>query len=385
MADRVLVLFSGSESAETRYWAGLLIRRLQESGTQVDCLAPGEVECGNGVRRFNTAVLGRARRGWGYWLQLSIVVPFHSLILHLSRGYRSVLTFNCHLSLLTFLLMPFRQTSRVLYLQKAPWALLRRARRSLLVRNFLYFRDCFGVMASSQVVVPTHYVVEKILEEISFLNKRIVAQPFSVEDALDNAAAREAAVGQERSPKHRKERQALLEAYDLPERALLLTTADDLIEREPVEILVRAINAAEEERMCLFVLGEGPARLQLLAIVVGLGLFHRVIFVANPQQFEEVIVGSDLYVIGSEHHGMTRPLLQAFASGVPVLAADVPEMKEIVGEEQLLFSAGSVEDIAQELESVLYSRSKYREIKQLSDIRAKRYEFDWAAKAASLL
>jgi glycosyltransferase involved in cell wall biosynthesis len=86
----------------------------------------------------------------------------------------------------------------------------------------------------------------------------------------------------------------------------------------------------------LSIAGEGESRKALEAQVARAGLADRVSFLGFQADVASLMATHDLLLLPSLSEGMPNVLLEAFASGIPVLAADIPGVRDVVG------SAGAV-------------------------------------------
>lgn len=105
----------------------------------------------------------------------------------------------------------------------------------------------------------------------------------------------------------------------------------------------------------LHVFGEGPERARLVEAVATRGLGRRVTFhgaVARPQ---EALRRIDLLVLPSAAEGFGLVLIEAMAAGVPVVATDVPGIRDVVrhGQTGLLVPPASPPALAEAIRAVL--------------------------------
>lgn len=90
--------------------------------------------------------------------------------------------------------------------------------------------------------------------------------------------------------------------------------------------------------------------------------------------------GARLFVFPSLHEGFGLPLLEAFASGVPVLTADNSSLTEVAGNGALYCSATSVDDIAEKLERLWLDDVLRRRLVVLGKERLKDFSWEKCAK-----
>jgi glycosyltransferase involved in cell wall biosynthesis len=105
----------------------------------------------------------------------------------------------------------------------------------------------------------------------------------------------------------------------------------------------------------LVVVGDGPERARIEKRIAGLGLEERVTFTGQQSSAEAYYGIADLAVLSSLSEGSPNALLEAMASGVPVVATAVGGIPEIVthGESALLVRPGDAEGMCQSMVRLL--------------------------------
>ncbi len=78
------------------------------------------------------------------------------------------------------------------------------------------------------------------------------------------------------------------------------------------------------------VVGDGPERAALEAQVAALGLRDRVRFLGYRSDVPELLAACDVFVLPSLYEGLPLALLEAMASGVPVVATAIGGVDEAV-------------------------------------------------------
>ncbi len=135
-----------------------------------------------------------------------------------------------------------------------------------------------------------------------------------------------------------------------------------LVEEKGVHLLIDAAAQLEDHNWQIRVTGGGPQRAALEAWVQRLGLGARVQFcdqvpsLQMPQQYQEM----DVLVLPS----LTRPnwkeqfgrvLIEAMASGVPVIGSDSGAIPDVIGSAGLIFPEGDANALAMHLHQLQHS------------------------------
>ena len=93
---------------------------------------------------------------------------------------------------------------------------------------------------------------------------------------------------------------------------------------------------------------------------------------------------SDLFVFPSLAESFAYPLVEAMASGLPVIAADIPICREICGEAAVYFNPLNSDDLAQKIRNMRDDPKRRQELAALGRKRAIEH-FDWKEHVKRLL
>jgi glycosyltransferase involved in cell wall biosynthesis len=88
---------------------------------------------------------------------------------------------------------------------------------------------------------------------------------------------------------------------------------------------------------------------------------------------------AEIFVFPSLNEGFGLPIIEAFASGTPVITSNVTSMPEIAGEAALLVEPSDVSDIAAKIKQLLLDRSLQDTLVKKGIARAR--DFSWKATA----
>jgi len=130
-----------------------------------------------------------------------------------------------------------------------------------------------------------------------------------------------------------------------------------LDEQKSVDDLVRAFASVvgAHNAVHLAVAGIGPDRARLETLADELTIAQAVHFLGFVHDVPELLADSDVFVLPSRWEGMPNVLLEAAASGTPIVATDVEGVREIIedGRSGLIVSPGDVAGLGEAMLRVL--------------------------------
>lgn len=138
----------------------------------------------------------------------------------------------------------------------------------------------------------------------------------------------------------------------------------------------------------LHIAGDGPQRPELEALAARLGIADRVVFrgwMRRPE-LSRVLRDMDLYVFPSRDEGMPNAVLEAMASGLPVVATRIAGSEELVIPEVtgLLTAPQSATELSQAISRLLGDAQLREALGRAGRQRVER-EYSWASVAARYL
>jgi glycosyltransferase involved in cell wall biosynthesis len=114
-----------------------------------------------------------------------------------------------------------------------------------------------------------------------------------------------------------------------------------------------------------------------LALVKRLGIEKEVINLGTVPYhlLHDVYCGSDIYVTPAYTETFAHPLVEAMASGLPVVASDIPAHREVCLGSGLFFDRFSAEHLAQRVLEIVHSKDRGRELAARGRLRSE--DFSW--------
>jgi L-malate glycosyltransferase len=150
-----------------------------------------------------------------------------------------------------------------------------------------------------------------------------------------------------------------------PERLRVLTHVSNFRPLKRVEDVVRIFAAVRTEVPSrLDLVGEGPERSRMEALVASLGLGPHVRFLGEQGDLIAILQQSDLFLLPSQTESFGLAALEAMACGVPVVASDVGGVSEVVvdGETGFLAAPGDVAGMAKHARRLLTDEDLRRQM-----------------------
>jgi glycosyltransferase involved in cell wall biosynthesis len=147
--------------------------------------------------------------------------------------------------------------------------------------------------------------------------------------------------------------------FGIPAGALVLGTVGRLVEVKRQYLLIRALAAlrslGKHANTWLLIVGDGPERQRLEELATGLGVREWTIFAGYQSEPHLFYQAMDLFVLTSRHEGLPLALLEAWASGLGVVASAVGAIPKTVihGQTGLLFENGDERALVETLAGLL--------------------------------
>jgi len=112
-----------------------------------------------------------------------------------------------------------------------------------------------------------------------------------------------------------------------PDDAVIVLTASRLVADKGTATLLRAVAAADPALpLRVVVAGDGPARADLERLAASLGLGARISFVGTVTDMAPLYRSSDVFALLSHYEAQSNALLEALATGLPVVVTGVGGM-----------------------------------------------------------
>lgn len=140
------------------------------------------------------------------------------------------------------------------------------------------------------------------------------------------------------------------------------------------ETLIRAFSDTYETipGALLVLIGDGPQLAEMKTLASHLGIRNAVRFTGNlsRQRVYELFAGADAFVIASRAEGFCVAAAEAMAANLPVVASDIPALREVLGGAAVFAKPGRPESFSEKLKMLLTTPELQNELTEKGVNRA---------------
>jgi len=148
-----------------------------------------------------------------------------------------------------------------------------------------------------------------------------------------------------------------------------------LVAQKNLSLLIEAV-AQMQTSVFLDVVGEGELRENIEALIQKYGLQNvKLHGKKTGNELIELYKSADIFVLPSLREGVSLSMLEALAAGLPVVASDSPEIREILADCGILIQDPTVINYAKALDAFLSNKDTIHNLSNLSVQKARLYSW----------
>ena len=238
-----------------------------------------------------------------------------------------------------------------------------------LVHSHLSFSHVIGRLACARRSVPhvatyhnvrEHKTLPKRLAERTTrpLSKRIICVSEGVRQSYSNTKNMEViynAIDVEAFNERVAEADTTELELELSDDTTILLNVARCVEQKRQQDLIEAMGYLAHDDVHLFIVGDGPRRSSLQALVNEKGLSDRVTITGYVEAVEPYYAIADVFVSSSSMEGLPTTHIEAMAAELPIMSTDIPGVREIIeeGTNGFLSAVGEPRMLSSRIESVI--------------------------------
>jgi glycosyltransferase involved in cell wall biosynthesis len=145
------------------------------------------------------------------------------------------------------------------------------------------------------------------------------------------------------------------------------------------DTLIKAL--ARHANLNLILVGDGIRRNQLEDLVRLNEIEDRVHFLGQRDNIPELLSSSDIYIHSVHWEGFGIAVVEAMASGLPVIISDVPGLRDVAGDAGILFEPGNVQQLVERIQNLIDNDKLWNEKIMLSLKQASKFSIEATVSA----
>lgn len=155
-------------------------------------------------------------------------------------------------------------------------------------------------------------------------------------------------------------RQEIRNKLGIPEGKIILMSVGELTKRKNHMVVVEALAWLKEYDILYVICGDGPLKAQLRAKAEELGVRERLKLLGFRKDIAELHKAADIFVFPSLQEGLPVAVMEAMASGLPIVASKIRGNEDLISNNQggYLINPKDSEQIAKAIEKMIQNPEK---------------------------
>lgn len=170
-------------------------------------------------------------------------------------------------------------------------------------------------------------------------------------------------------------------------KPMQLLTVCRLINRKRLDLLIRAVDKARQLglNIQLNIAGDGNLMGQLKNLTTKLNIAESVNFLLRvpAEKMPQLYRDNDVFVMCSAHEGMSNAMLEAMASGLPIITTHCEGVDELIGDNGIVIEKAEVSEIATAIKKLADDQETYTKMSVAARTHAEK--FTWGRVAEKYL
>jgi len=227
-----------------------------------------------------------------------------------------------------------------------------------------------GMLHADAIVCPSDFTRRELVSFMPRLERKIVIVPWAVDTETF-------------SPRDKTE---ALRRLGLPSDTPVVLLVGTESPRKNLERFLRAFARVVENNGALLVkIGapREPLRSRLIALGKALGITSHIRFIdtSSTEDLADYYAAADIFVQPSLYEGFGIPPLEAMASGTPVVASDIPSLREVLDAAAWFFDPSDEDEIAGAMLEMIENRLLQEDFRSRGIERARSYAWSFCVSS----
>lgn len=144
---------------------------------------------------------------------------------------------------------------------------------------------------------------------------------------------------------------------------IVFVSVGELIKRKNHEVAIRALAHTSQKDFVYFICGIGPFEPYLRSLIIKLGMEEKIILLGYRTDIPEIMAASDIFLFPSLQEGLPVALMEAMASGLPVVCSNIRGNSDLIENEKGGYlAAPSEQGFRTAIAMLINNRSRWKEM-----------------------
>lgn len=163
------------------------------------------------------------------------------------------------------------------------------------------------------------------------------------------------------------------EYFEKDDKILLMVSR--FVKAKDHKTLIKSFKYLPENYKLLLV-GEGELKNETENLVKELNFEKRIKFLGFRRDIPELLKYSDLIIQSSNWEGLSLAMIEAMASGTPIIGSNVEGIRDLLDRKELLFEKGNEKELSNKIKVMLSNKELYSEMSNYLLEKSKKYSIE---------
>lgn len=166
--------------------------------------------------------------------------------------------------------------------------------------------------------------------------------------------------------------------FNLKEDQIALLSVGELNDNKNHLTVIQALTKFKEGNFKYFICGDGDKKESLQQFIEEQSLEDKVVLVGYRKDIAQMMDMSDIFIFPSYREGLSVALMEAMASGLPVICSDIRGNRDLIDEGQggVLFDPHDIEKLKDAIKELVSDAQKRKDYGQYNRQKVQNYSLD---------
>lgn len=170
------------------------------------------------------------------------------------------------------------------------------------------------------------------------------------------------------------DKKQLRESLGLAEDDFVAIDVGDIVKNKNYEMAIETIAACRDKKIHLLICGEGPEREKLKRLAWERQVERQIHFLGFRSDMKELLKIADVFLFTSYREGLSRSMMEAMASGLPVIATKIRGNVDLINEDGgYLVEVNDIKGVAEKVKMLKKSPEKVKQMGEYNKKRIKKF------------